>query len=85
MKKIFFALAAAALVAVSCNKEGGDDNKVKPLEATLELTTSVATDVVSSRVASSGFTLLSSPPSLLHDTATNAAAASAKKIFFIKF
>ena len=42
MKKIFFALAAAALVAVSCNKEGGDDNKVKPLEATLELTTSVA-------------------------------------------
>ena len=41
MKKIFFALAAAALVAVSCNKEGGDD-KVKPLEATLELTTSVA-------------------------------------------
>lgn len=42
MKKIFFALAAAALVAVSCNKAGGDDNKVKPLEATLELTTSVA-------------------------------------------
>ena len=42
MKKIFFALAAAALIAVSCNKEGGDDNKVKPLEATLELTTSVA-------------------------------------------
>ena len=42
MKKIFFALAAAALVAVSCNKDGGDDNKVKPLEATLELTTSVA-------------------------------------------
>ena len=42
MKKIFFALAAAALVAVSCNKEGGDDNKVKPLEATLELTTEVA-------------------------------------------
>ena len=43
MKKIFFALAAAAMVAVSCNKDGGDDkNKVKPLEATLELTTSVA-------------------------------------------
>ena len=42
MKKIFFALAAAALVAVSCNKDSGDDNKVKPLEATLELTTSVA-------------------------------------------
>ena len=42
MKKIFFALAAAALIAVSCNKDGGDDNKVKPLEATLELTTSVA-------------------------------------------
>ena len=42
MKKIFFALAAAAVVAVSCNKDGGDDNKVKPLEATLELTTSVA-------------------------------------------
>jgi len=42
MKKIFFALAATALVAVSCNKDGGDDNKVKPLEATLELTTSVA-------------------------------------------
>ena len=42
MKKIFFALAAAALVAVSCNKTDGDDNKVKPLEATLELTTSVA-------------------------------------------
>ncbi len=42
MKKIFFALAAAALFAVSCNKDGGDDNTVKPLEATLELTTSVA-------------------------------------------
>ena len=43
MKKILFALAAAALVAVSCNKEGGDDtNKVKPLEATLELTTTVS-------------------------------------------
>lgn len=42
MKKIFFVLAAAALVAVSCNKDNGDDNKVKPLEATLELTTSVA-------------------------------------------
>ena len=42
MKKILFALAAAALVAVSCNKDGGDENTVKPLEATLELTTSVA-------------------------------------------
>ena len=42
MKKIFFVLAAAALVAVSCNKDNGDDNKVKPLDATLELTTSVA-------------------------------------------
>ena len=42
MKKILFALAAAALVAVSCNKDGGDENTVKPLEATLELTTEVA-------------------------------------------
>ena len=42
MKKIFFALAAAALFAVSCNKDGGDENTVKPLEATLELTTEVA-------------------------------------------
>ena len=42
MKKIFLALAAASMVAVSCNKDGGDDNKVKPLDATLELTTEVA-------------------------------------------
>ena len=42
MKKNLFALAAAALVAVSCNKDGGDENTVKPLEATLELTTEVA-------------------------------------------
>ena len=42
MKKILFALAAAALVAVSCNKDGGDENTGKPLEATLELTTEVA-------------------------------------------
>ena len=42
MKKILFALAAAALVAVSCNKDGGDKNTEKPLEATLELTTEVA-------------------------------------------
>ena len=42
MKKIIFTLAAAAMVAVSCNKEGGNDNTVKPLEATLELTTEVA-------------------------------------------
>ena len=41
MKKTIFALAALALVFVSCNKDGGDD-KVKPLDATLELTTSVA-------------------------------------------
>ena len=45
MKKILFALAAAALVAVSCDKtpDGGEvDNTPKPLEATLELTTDVA-------------------------------------------
>ena len=42
MKKILFALAAAALVAVSCKKDGGDENTGKPLEATLELTTEVA-------------------------------------------
>ena len=45
MKKILFALAAAALVAVSCDKtpNGGEvDNTPKPLEATLELTTDVA-------------------------------------------
>ena len=43
MKKILFALAAMALVAVSCNKDGGDDTtKETPLEATLELTTEVA-------------------------------------------
>ena len=42
MKKNLFALAAAALGAVSCNKDGGDENTVKPLEATLELTTEVA-------------------------------------------
>ena len=41
MKKIFLVLATAALFAVSCNKEG-DDNTVKPLEATFELTTDVA-------------------------------------------
>ena len=34
MKKTIFALAALALVFVSCNKDGGDD-KVKPLDATL--------------------------------------------------
>ena len=43
MKKTLFALAALALVAVSCKKDGGDDTtKETPLEATLELTTEVA-------------------------------------------
>ena len=43
MKKILFALAAMAIVAVSCEKnpdEGGAT--AKPLEATLELTTELA-------------------------------------------
>ena len=39
MKKTLFALAAMALVAVSCNKEGGDDTKTTPLDATFTLTT----------------------------------------------
>ena len=39
MKKTLFALAAMALVAVSCNKEGGDDTKVTPLDAKFTLTT----------------------------------------------
>ncbi len=39
MKKTLFALAAMALVAVSCNKEGGDDTKVTPLDAEFTLTT----------------------------------------------
>ena len=39
MKKTLFALAAMALVAVSCNKNGGDDTKVTPLDATFTLTT----------------------------------------------
>ena len=39
MKKTLFALAAMALVAVSCNKEGGDDTKTAPLDATFTLTT----------------------------------------------
>ena len=38
MKKTLFAFAAMALVAVSCNKNGGDD-KVLPLDATFTLTT----------------------------------------------
>lgn len=38
MKKTLFAFAAMALVAVSCNKNGGDDN-VLPLDATFTLTT----------------------------------------------
>ena len=42
MKKTLFALAAMALVAVSCNKNGGDDTKVTPLDATLTLTTELA-------------------------------------------
>ena len=39
MKKTLFALAAMALIAVSCNKDGGDDTKVVPLDATFTLTT----------------------------------------------
>ena len=39
MKKTLFALAAMALVAVSCNKEGGDGTKTTPLDATFTLTT----------------------------------------------
>ena len=39
MKKTLFALAAMALVAVSCNKEGGDDTTVTPLDAQFTLTT----------------------------------------------
>ena len=39
MKKTLFALAAMALVAVSCNKEGGDDTTTTPLDATFTLTT----------------------------------------------
>ena len=44
MKKTLFALAAMALVAVSCNKNGGDD-KVLPLDATFTLST-VLTDAL---------------------------------------
>lgn len=39
MKKTLFALAAMALVAMSCNKDGGDDSKATPLDATFTLTT----------------------------------------------
>lgn len=45
MKKTLFALAAMALVAVSCNKNGGDDSKVAPLDATFTLST-VLTDAL---------------------------------------
>ena len=41
MKKTLFAVAAMALLAVSCNKESGKD-QVKPLEATFTLTTELS-------------------------------------------
>ena len=41
MKKTLFAVAAMALLAVSCNKESGKD-QVKPLDATFTLTTELS-------------------------------------------
>ena len=41
MKKTLFAVAALALLAVSCNKESGKD-QVKPLDATFTLTTELS-------------------------------------------
>ena len=41
MKKTLFAVAAMALLAVSCNKDG-DKDQVKPLEATFTLTTELS-------------------------------------------
>ena len=42
MKKTLFALALAAMFAVSCNNENGDAGQTAELEATVELTTDVA-------------------------------------------